>query len=76
MSLVNIIINHIGQRVQNNELSDDDLIQLIKIVGGDFLGLKTITQKAKELNTDYNNVKCSAMRKETLFGVKLIIDNA
>lgn len=75
MSLINTIINHIGKRVQNNELSDDDLIQLVKVVGGDFLGLKTISQKAKELNTDYNNVKCSAMRKEVIFGVKFVVDN-
>jgi hypothetical protein len=59
MSLTRTIINHIGQRVQNNELYDSDLIELVDHIGTHFLGLKTIPQKARELNTDYNNIKCS-----------------
>lgn len=75
MRLISKVINHIGQRVQNNELSDSDLIELVDHIGTHFLGLKTISQKAKELNTDYNNVKCSRIEKVSLFGVKFVIDN-
>ena len=75
MSLINTIINHIGQRVQDNELSDSDLIELVDHIGTYFLGLKTIANKSRELGIDYNNVKCSKIGKVNLFGVRFVIDN-
>jgi hypothetical protein len=75
MALIDTIIEHIEKRIHNGELSNNDLIQLIDIVGSDYLQLKTISKKAKELNTDYNNVKCSRIEKVNLFGVKFVIDN-
>ena len=52
----------------------DKLISCIELLGS-VVGISTIADKAKELKTDYNNVKCSAMPKVTLFGVKFVIDN-
>ena len=75
MSLINTIINHIGQRVQNNELTDGDLIELIDHIGTHFLGLKTIADKSREMGIDYNIVKKSKIEKRVLFGVKFVMDN-
>lgn len=55
--------------------SDEELLQFIEVIAKDFLGMKTIAQKAKELKTNYNNVKCSALKKVNLLGVKFVIDN-
>lgn len=62
------------EKYHNGEASEQDLLQFIELAGS-YLGLKTIAQKAKELNTDYNNVKQSAIKKATLFGVKFVLDN-
>lgn len=75
MRLTEIIINHIGKRVQNNELSNNDLIEIIDTIGRDFLGLKTIANKSRELGIDYNIIKKSKIEKKVLFGVKFVIDN-
>lgn len=76
MRLAEIIINHIGKRVQNNELNNNDMIEIIDTIGSDFLGLKTISDKSKEMGVDYNIVKKSKIEKRVLFGVKFVIDNA
>jgi len=75
MALIKTIIEHIEKRIHDGELLNNDLVQLIEVVGANYLQLKTISQKAKELNTDYNNVKCSKIDKISLFGVKFVIDN-
>lgn len=75
MRLTETIINHIGKRVQNNELSNNDLIELIDHIGTHLLGLKTIADKSRELGLDYNIVKKSKIEKKVLFGVKFVIDN-
>lgn len=62
------------EKYHNGLATEQELLQYIELIGG-YLGLKTIAQKAKELNTDYNNVKKSAIKKVTLFGVKFVIDN-
>ncbi len=67
-------MNELMRRIHNGEISNEEIIQNIELLGS-YLGLKTIAQKAKDLNTDYNNVKKSALPKITLFGVKFIIDN-
>lgn len=55
-------------------IDESVLIQEIELIGK-YLELKTVAAKAKELNTDYNNVKKSNMKKIELFGVKFVIDN-
>ena len=76
MALIDIIVKHIEVRILKGELSNDDLLHLIEEIGKYYLNLKTIATKAKEMNTDYNNVKCSRIKKAELFGVKFVIDNA
>lgn len=61
-------------KYHNGEATQKELVQYLELIGG-YLGLKTIAQKAKEMRTDYNNVKKSALPKVTIFGVKFVIDN-
>jgi hypothetical protein len=58
----------------DGDASDEDLIQEIELLGS-YLNLKTIAAKAKEMNTDYNNIKKSSLKKVEMFGVKFVIDN-
>ena len=67
-------MEEILKNIENGQYSDSELLQFIELVGA-YLGLSTIANKAKELETDYNNVKCSALKKIKLFGVKFVIDN-
>lgn len=60
--------------ISSGELDNFEIIQLIEQLGG-YLNLKTMAQKAKELNIDYNCVKMSNIQKVNLFGVKFVIDN-
>lgn len=72
-NLINTICSHIGKRVQNDELSNDDLVQLIEFVGG-FLNLKTIPDYAKANGLSYNGVKNNRAIK-TIFNIQFVIDN-
>ena len=71
--LVDIICNHISERVESNQLSNDDCIKIIEHVGG-YLNLKTIPDYAKENKISYNGAKHFRNVKE-IFNVKFIIDN-
>lgn len=73
MQLVNTICEHLSNRILNNELSNDDMIQIIEHIGG-YLNLKTRSAYARENNKSYNGVKKFRTNKE-IFGVKFIIDN-
>ena len=68
------LMNEISKNIENGNISDDEILQYIEQLGR-YLGLSTIANKAKELDTDYNNVKCSALRKVNLFGARFVIDN-
>jgi len=70
---INEIQNQIVNSVQNNELSNDNLVQIIELCGT-FLNLQTIPKYAKEHNLSYNGVKKCREVKEIL-GVKFVIDN-
>lgn len=71
--LTNIICDHIGKRFQNNELTNDDMVQIIEYCGG-FLNLKTIPDYAKSNKMSYNGVKNFRTIK-TIFNVQFVIDN-
>lgn len=73
MQLVNIICEHLSSRILNNELSNDDLVQIIEHVGG-YMNLKTRSAYARENKKSYNGVKKFRTNRE-IFGVKFIIDN-
>jgi hypothetical protein len=69
-----LVMEELEQKIHAGLVSNEEIVQYIELLGT-YLGLATIANKAKELNTDYNNVKCSAMPKVEIFGVKFVIDN-
>jgi hypothetical protein len=73
MDLVDKICNHLSERIESNQLSNDDCIRLIEHIGG-YLNLKTIPDYAKENNISYNGAK-HFRKAQTIFNVKFIIDN-
>jgi hypothetical protein len=64
---------NIMKGVDNNMLSNDGLIEIIKTCGS-YLNLRTISDYSKENNISYNGAKNFRYKVE-LFGVKFIIDN-
>lgn len=73
MSLITTIQEHLSERIEKNELTNDDLVQLIEHLGG-YLNLRTIPDYAKENNMSYNGVKKFRTIK-TIFNTKYVIDN-
>ena len=72
--LINNICQHLSDRIQNGELSNNDMVQIIEHIGG-YLNLKTIPNYAKENKISYNGVKkFRCVRK--IFNVKFVIDNS
>ncbi|MEQ1554087.1 MAG: hypothetical protein ABL929_07910 [Ferruginibacter sp.] len=71
--LINTITEHISNRIESGELSNEDLVQLIEHVGG-YLNLQTIPQYAKQYNISYNGVK-NFRKVVELFNTKFVIDN-
>lgn len=71
--LVDKIKNRLSHNIQNNELTNSELVQIIEHIGS-YLNIQTISDYAKNNNISYNGAK--KFRKNiTLFGVKFIIDN-
>lgn len=71
--IINELQEKISNSVQNNELTNEDLVQIIELAGS-FLNLQTITNYAKENNISYNGVK-KCRNVINLFNVKFVIDN-
>ena len=71
--LINTICDHLGQRIQNNELTNDEIVQIIELCGM-YLNIKTVSDYATANNLSYNGVKNNRYIKE-IFGVKFVIDN-
>lgn len=71
--LINDITQHLSKRIENNELSNQDLVQLIEHVGS-YLNIKTIPDYCKENNISYNGAK-KHRNPITIFNTKFIIDN-
>jgi hypothetical protein len=67
-------MNKLSDLVQGGGVSNQDMVEEIELLGK-LLGLETIASYAKQKNTDYNNIKKSALKKVTIFGVKFVIDN-
>ena len=68
------IINHLSQRIESGELSNNDLVEIIKLIGGDYLNLKTIPKFAADNKMSYPGAAKQKSRVD-LFGVKFIICN-
>lgn len=71
--LVNKICEHLSKRIENEELSNDDMVQIIEHVGA-YLNLMPISEYAKANNLSYNGAKkCRVVR--IIFKTKFIIEN-
>lgn len=70
---VNKIEEYIYKCLKKNELSNDDLVQIIERLN-DYLNLKTINNYAKDNNISYNGAK-NNREIIRLFGCKFIADN-
>lgn len=71
--LLHTICNHLSERIENNELSNDECIKIIEHIGG-YLNLKTIPDYASENNISYNGTK-KFRTIQKIFNVKFVIEN-
>ena len=71
--IINKILEHLSLRIENGELSNDDLVQIIEHVGL-YLNLQTISDYSKSNNISYNGAK-KYRKIVVLFNQKFIIDN-
>lgn len=67
------IILNIMKGMEQNMLSNADLIEIIE-AAGKYLNLRTISDYAKQNNVSYNGVK-NFREKIELFNVNFVIDN-
>lgn len=73
MPLIATIQEHLSERIERGELTNEELVQLIEHIGG-YLNLSTIPDYAKQHNMSYNGVKKFRTIK-TIFNTKYVIDN-
>lgn len=73
MNLTEKIKAHLTDRIENNELTNDEMIEIIEHVGA-YLNLKTIPDYANEKGKSYNGVK-NHREIRIIFNVKFVIDN-
>jgi hypothetical protein len=64
---------NIHKGMDNNMLSNNDLVQIIELCGS-YLNLSTIPDYAKKNNISYNGAKKFRNIKK-IFGTKYVIDN-
>lgn len=73
MNLVDIICVHLSERIESNQLSNEDCVKIIEHIGS-YLNLKTIPDYAKDNKISYNGVK-KFRKVEKIFNVKFVIEN-
>ena len=71
--MLEVILNHLSERIESNELSNEDCVRIIEHIGG-YLNLQTVSDYAKNNNISYNGAKNFRTTTE-IFNVKFIIDN-
>lgn len=71
--LVNKICDHLSLRIENEELSNDDMIKIIEHIGR-YLNIQTISDYARENKMSYNGVKKFRTVKK-VFNVNFVVDN-
>lgn len=67
-------LNKLGQSIQDGRWSNEGLVELIKLVGDDFLNIKTIPRYAESVGKSYPGV-LKTRPVTVIFGVKFIIHN-
>jgi len=76
--LHNIIKEHLGKRLHNVELTNDEMVSIMDLVGS-YLNLCTIANYATLNKISYNGVleriKSGKIKDYQLFGVRFVIDN-
>lgn len=73
MKLVDTICNHLSDRIESNELSNEDCVQIIEHVGG-YLNLQTVSDYSRNSGISYNGAKKFRDTRK-IFNVKFVIDN-
>lgn len=73
MNLAQTICNHLSERIESNQLSNDDCIRIIEHIGS-YLNLQTITDYARNNKISYNGAKKFRTVKK-IFNTKFILDN-
>ena len=73
MLTVNQICEQLSRKICNGELSNEEMVQIIKHIGG-YLNLQTISDYAKANGISYNGAK-KFRHVRQLFNVKFVIDN-
>lgn len=73
MLLVNRMCDHLSERIERGDLSNEDMVQIIECIGK-YLNLQTISDYAKENNMSYNGVKKFRVVRK-IFNVKFTIEN-
>ena len=67
------LVDFLDQKMHAGEFENNDLVQFIECVG-QYLGLQTISDYAKDNKLSYNGVR-DHRNIRTIFNVKFVIDN-
>lgn len=77
-ALTDKIIQHLCERVQNNELTNDEIINIIESLSC-YLNLETISHFAKRKALSYNGVlkqiETGKLKTIDFFSIKFIVEN-
>lgn len=71
--LINTIADHLSERIKHGDLSNEELVQLIELIGS-YLNLQTIPDYARRTGMSYNGVK-KTKNIISIFNIKFVIDN-
>ena len=69
------VINRLGELCHEGKLSNECMVQIVKLLSQDFLQLKTIQQYADGLGISYQAARKHKLPIVTLFEKQLFIDN-
>ena len=77
-SLTKVIKEHLSDRVQKGELNNEDIVEIIDLLGA-YLNAETISDYAKRNKITYNGtlqrIATGKLKTFTLFKNKFVIDN-
>lgn len=73
MNLTQKICNHLSERIESNQLSNEDCLRIIEHIGS-YLNLQTVSDYSRNAGISYNGTKKFRTVKK-IFNVKFVIDN-